>query len=149
MWMMIQQTKLIRRINSYHGCKYRRLKKLYSSLCSDSKNWSRKWDFRDRTTIFLISSNKRCLEPTIRPISVDQTKGTNTAGIRCKRDNLWNFPISFTHKGGTRKLVCRRLPMRKSYVRKSERSKEIGIEAWKDIEFSSRAERACMWLAVV
>lgn len=30
-------------------------------------------------------------------------------------------------------------PARKSYVRKSERSKEIGIEAWKDIEFSSRA----------
>lgn len=27
---------------------------------------------------------------------------------------------------------------RKSYVRKSERSKEIGIETWKDIEFSSK-----------
>jgi len=32
-----------------------------------------------------------------------------------------------------------RPPARKSYVRKSEWSKEIGIEAWKDIEFSSRA----------
>lgn len=92
---------------------------LHGSLRSDSKSRSRKWDFRDRTTGFLIFSNKHCLEPAIRPISVDQTKGTNT-GVRRRRDNLWNFPIPLLlTREGTRKLVCRRPPARKpgTYVK--------------------------------
>lgn len=45
------------------------MEELHGSLSSDSKSRSRKWDFRERTTGFLIFSNKHCLEPTIRPIS--------------------------------------------------------------------------------
>lgn len=105
----------------------------------------RKWDFRDRFLDLLKRTLPRASDTADKRARASGPNERNKHRHCRGRDNLWNFPIPFTHKGGTRKLVCSETA-RTKVVRYVKANGQRRTESRRGrIEFPSRAR--ALWFA--